>query len=428
MRSRMSSRPVASFAITLERSERSLEEALRRPRAGFVLECKRASPSRGLLRADLDPAALARAYAPFADAISVLTNGPYFRGSLEDLEAVRAAVDLPILCKDFIVDPYQVYEARAAGADAVLLMLSVLEDAEYLHCTRVADKLGLDVLTEVHTERELERARELGARIIGINSRDLRTLAVDRDAIRSLAARVPRDVVVVGESGVRGHDDALALRRLVDALLVGTALCERPDSDTAVRELVFGRVKVCGLTRPEDAALAWASGATHGGLVFFSGSKRRVTVADAARVRAAAPLRWVGVFVDEEPAVVAERARALELAAVQLHGEETPAADRVPRVDETGADRVLVDGWDATERGGTGRTFDWDLVRRHPDRARLVVAGGLSAENAAAAVALGCFALDTSSGLEDGAPGVKSRSRMDAFFAVLRGPGRSEAA
>jgi indole-3-glycerol phosphate synthase/phosphoribosylanthranilate isomerase len=445
LQARMAVRPLASFRSGLRPSDRSLEEALRRPRTGFVLECKRASPSRGAIRADLDPAALARAYAPFADAISVLTNVPFFRGSPADVATVRSVARAPVLCKDFIVDPYQVYEARLYGADAVLLMLSVLGDDDYRRCAAAAEELRLDVLAEAHTAAELDRALALGARVIGVNNRDLHTLAVDHTAVRELAPRVPRDRVLVAESGIDSHADARCLRPLVDAFLVGTALCAAADTAAAVRELIFGRVKVCGLTREEDAAYAWNAGATYGGLVFAQ-SRRRVSRAQAARLVAAAPLSWVGVFVDEALPRIAEYAHELGLAAVQLHGDEPPEAvaalrallpsrceiwkavrvrDSAPCLEDTGADRLLLDGWDPAARGGTGRDFDWQIARRHPQPGRVIVAGGLGAANAAAADALGCFALDCSSGLEDGAPGAKSAAKIDAFFAALRGHGRT---
>jgi indole-3-glycerol phosphate synthase/phosphoribosylanthranilate isomerase len=448
VQARKAARPLASFAAALPCSDRSLEQSLRGGRARFILECKRASPSRGLIRPDWDPAGLARSYAPFADAISVLTNEPFFQGSLRDLAAVRAAVPLPVLCKDFVVDPYQVCEARAHGADAVLLMLSVLDDEGYRRCAQAAASLSMDVLAEVHSAGELERALALGARVIGINSRDLRTLAVDHAVLRGLAPRVPRDRVLVAESGVRGHEDVLSLAPLCDAFLVGSALCAAADVDAAVRCLIFGRVKVCGLTRPEDAVFVHRAGATYGGLIFAQASPRRLEPALAARLRAAAPLRWVGVFVDEDPAVVADRASELGLAAVQLHGDEDSvhvAALRallpegceiwkavrvrsvVPRREETGADRLLLDAYHPGLRGGTGRCINWELVRQHPQRSELIVAGGLGPENAAEAASLGVFALDVGSGLEEGTPGQKSEARVEAFFAALRGTGRGGA-
>ena len=220
----------------LPRSRRSFADALRTrsgagatPRPALVMECKSASPSRGTLRADYDPAALARAYMPWASAVSVLTEPDRFNGSFDDLAAVRAAVDVPVLCKDFIVDPVQVLAARSLGADAILLMLSVVPDDVYRELADLAAELGMEVLTEVCTPEQMHRAARLGARVIGINNRDLRTLATDIARTEELAPLAPSGVVLVGESGVEGADDVRRLAGLVDALLIGSALSGAPD-------------------------------------------------------------------------------------------------------------------------------------------------------------------------------------------------------
>jgi len=439
-------RPVARLLDGLCASDRDFEGALRRPRTGFILEHKRRSPSQGAIREDADPVAVARAYAPFADAISVLTDAPFFGGSLDDLVRVRESVAAPVLRKDFVLDPYQVVEARHAGADAVLLMLSVLDDERWRTCAAAADEYGMDTLTEVHTETELERALALDARVIGVNSRDLQTLRVDLDVLERLAPRIPADRLIVAESGIRSRADVAALRDRADAFLVGTSLMREPDLDGAIRRLIFGEVKVCGLTRAEDARAALEAGASWGGLVFAAESPRRVDLATARTVRAAASLRWAGVFVNERPRRIGEIARGLGLDAVQLHGEESadrvaavratlPEAceiwkavrvrdgDRPPRVAATGADRLLLDAYRPEARGGTGTTFDWSIVASHPDRQRVVLAGGLTPDNAVDADAVGAGMLDVGSGVED-VPGIKSRERIDAFFAELRGNGK----
>jgi indole-3-glycerol phosphate synthase / phosphoribosylanthranilate isomerase len=443
---RMQAAPLDTFRAGLEPSDRSLEQALLVPRTGFILECKRASPSRGLLRQDFDPAAHAADYAWAADAISVITCQRGFQGRLDYLGQVRAAVDVPVLCKDFVVDPYQVYEARRHGADAILLMLAVLDDAGYRACRAAADEVGLDALTEVHDEAELERALALDARVIGVNNRDLKTLTLDLTTTERLAPRVPADRVCVTESGVFSHQDVLRLRGLADAFLVGSSLMERADLPRATRELVTGRFKVCGLTRPDDARAAWAAGATWGGLILADESPRRVDETRAAEVRAAEPgLRWVGVFVNERPSEVARLAATLGLSAVQLHGEEDqlyvgglrrllPAdcavwkawrvGDRIPRLGETGADRLVLDARAPGARGGTGQRFDWSLLDGHPERDQLVLAGGLSPDNAAEADGQGTWALDVNSGVED-APGIKNGAKLRAFAAALRGRGRT---
>ena len=428
----------------LARSQRNFEGALRGGRTRFILECKRRSPSEGEIRKDYDPAAIARAVTPFADVISVLTDGPFFGGSLEDLRRAREATERPILRKDFILEPYQVVEARVSGADAVLLMLSVLDDRAWRDCMRTARELGMGALTEIHSEDELARAVALGATVIGINSRNLRTLEVDLGVIGRLAPLVPKNAVLVAESGIQGHGDIVALRGNVDAFLVGTSLMRRPDLDAGAREITFGTVKVCGLTRPEDARAAWETGASWGGIVFAPGSPRRIDISQARAIRAAAPLLWAGVFVDAPPGLIAEIARDLRLDAVQLHGEESPESVRalrgllrdgceiwkairvrhdVPRLAETAADRLLLDAWRDGIPGGTGERFDWSIARCHPDRERIVLAGGLRPDNVLAAEAAGAGMLDVSSGVEE-SPGIKSRARLEQFFSVLRGTGR----
>jgi len=438
-------RPLAAILAGLEASDRDFEAALGGRRAGLIFEHKRRSPSAGDLRPGTDPVAVARAYAACADAISVLTDAPFFGGSLTDLRRIRAAVELPVLRKDFVLDPYQVVEARAAGADAVLLMLSVLDDDGFRDCTDAAQEYGMGVLAEVHDLPELERALRLDAPVIGINSRDLRTLDVDLERVVQLAPRLPADRLVVAESGICSREDLQALRGHVDAFLVGTSLMREPDLTAATRRLVFGEVKVCGLTRPEDARAAWKAGASWGGLVFATGSLRRLEVDDARAVRRAAPLRWAGVFVNETPQRIAEIARLLSLDAVQLHGDESPRAvaalsgalscevwkaERVrpghalPTLAQTGADRLLLDGYREGVRGGGGARFDWRGVARHPDRARIVLAGGLNAGNVARADAAGAGMLDVSSGVEE-RPGIKCHAELTGFFDALRVQGRA---
>lgn len=430
----------AALLRAVEPAQRSLRAALARPGRRFILECKRRSPTAGPLRAGFDPASLAAAWAGVADAVSVLTDGPAFGGSLRHLELVRAAIGVPVLRKDFVVDPYQVLEGRAHGADAVLLILALLDDQAYRDCADAAAALGLEILTEVHDEAELARALALGAGMIGINNRDLRTLTVDLGTVPRLAPLVPPGPLVVAESGYRTRAEVAAAGPRVDAFLVGSALMRTARADLAARELAFGRVKVCGLTSPGDARAAHAAGAALGGVIFADESPRRVDEA-AARAIAAGPLPLVGVFVNDAPARIAGLATRLRLRAVQLHGEESPAdvaalrarlprgcevwkavavQDRIPAPEETGADRVLLDGHRPGRRGGTGTAFDWSRLAGIGGRERFLLGGGLHPGNAAAAQALGCFALDACSGLES-APGVKAPARLGAFFAALRG-------
>jgi indole-3-glycerol phosphate synthase len=204
-----------------------------------IAECKRRSPSRGILRADYDPAAHARAYAAAgAVAVSVLTEPAFFDGSPGHLRAARAAVDLPLLRKDFIVSEYQLVEAVVLGADAVLLIVGALADPELLRLIRAAHDLGLASLVEVHDAQELQRALDAGARLVGVNSRNLRTLQVDPDVLDRIAPLIPSAVTAVAESGIRSRDELERLRGLrYDAFLVGERLITQPDPGAALREL-----------------------------------------------------------------------------------------------------------------------------------------------------------------------------------------------
>ena len=217
--------------------------ALTRPgRINVIAECKRRSPSRGILCASYRPEEIALSYETHgAAAISVLTEPTFFDGALEHLQAVRASVSIPVLRKDFVVTTYQLFEASAAGADAVLLIIAALEEGEIQELLTQAKELGLAVLVEVHDEAELDRAVDAGAEIIGVNNRDLRTLTVDLDASRRLIDRIPSEMLAVAESGLRTNTDLIELSNVgYGAFLVGESLMETPDPGKTLGNLLAG--------------------------------------------------------------------------------------------------------------------------------------------------------------------------------------------
>jgi indole-3-glycerol phosphate synthase/phosphoribosylanthranilate isomerase len=428
-----------------EPTRRSLRAVLAKPGARFIMEVKKASPSGHRSGLAVDEAAAA--YAPVADAISVLTDSPYFGGSLEDLQTVRNCFDGPILAKDFIVDARQVAEARAHGADAVLAILAMIDDAQARNVMAEAARLDMDVIVEVHDERELERALGLGAAIIGVNNRDLRTLKTDLAVTERLAARVPEDRLVISESGIGDLGDVQRLSARVDAFLVGSSLMASNDIAQAARAMVYGRVKICGLTRSEDAQLAANAGATHAGLILAEASPRRVAeqaraIAEQAR---RSGLKAVGVFQDQEAKIVARTAHEVGLDAVQLHGRESGLAalrDELPgdceiwaacavadavEPEREGADRILYDTRSNGRTGGTGEAFDWSLVAARPHLSTAFLAGGIGLPNARSAQRVGAYGIDVGSGVE-AEPGRKDPAKLNALFETLRPDCRKTAA
>ena len=415
-------------------TRRRLLSVLAEPGARFILEIKRASPSVGAIRQAADPGVLARGYAGVADALSVLCDHRYFGGSLDDLAAARCEFDGPILAKDFFIDPRQVAEARIAGADAVLVMLSLLGDAEARTMIDEAHRFGMDALVEVHDEAEMRRALALGALLIGINNRDLRDLSVNLTTTERLAPLAPGRILVA-ESGIGGRADVDRLASRVDAFLIGTALMRAESPAQAARELIFGRTKLCGLNCGD--VMSAARPAAFAGFVFVPGSPRQVTERDAAPLAGTARrsgMLPVGVFRDAPLGVVSDIANRLNLHAVQLHGGEdqgyvTALRRQLPLACEVwtalsvgrqaltgrGGDRLLFDNGS----GGTGQSFDWRIIDHHPGLPRAIVAGGIGPANARAAQRLGAYAIDLCSGVES-APGIKSADKIAALFDALR--------
>jgi indole-3-glycerol phosphate synthase/phosphoribosylanthranilate isomerase len=340
-----------------------------------------------------------------------------------------------------VVDPYQVVEARVAGADAILLMLSVLDDESYRQCAAEAARLTMDVLTEVHTEDEVHRAIALKAGLIGINNRDLQTLAIDTATTSRLRPRIPKETIVVSESGIRSRRDVDALRQQVNAFLVGSQLMKAKRLDLAVRKLIFGDVKICGLTTAEQIQMAYDAGASFGGLIFAPESPRCVSKDRAGQIAIGSPLPLVGVFVNGEIDWIAELAGMLRFCAVQLHGDESatyvsslrsalprecqiwkaiPVRESLPALDVPNADRIVLDTHRDAARGGTGQSFDWSLLQSVDDKSRLIVSGGIGPENVCRAHEIGCGGLDVNSGVES-APGIKDEHALRKLFAALRG-------
>ncbi|EBR0110918.1 bifunctional indole-3-glycerol-phosphate synthase TrpC/phosphoribosylanthranilate isomerase TrpF [Salmonella enterica subsp. houtenae serovar Houten] len=432
---RKQQQPLASFQNEIQPSTRHFYDVLQGARTAFILECKKASPSKGVIRDDFDPARIASIYQHYASAISVLTDEKYFQGSFDFLSVVSQNAPQPILCKDFIIDPYQIYLARYSQADACLLMLSVLDDEQYRQLSAVAHSLKMGVLTEVSNDEERERAIALGAKVVGINNRDLRDLSIDLNRTRQLAPKLGHGVTVISESGINTYGQVRELSHFANGFLIGSALMAHDDLNAAVRRVLLGENKVCGLTRAQDAKAAYDAGAVYGGLIFAPASPRIVNIDQARETIAAAPLQYVGVFQNADIADVCQKAAVLSLSAVQLHGSEDQAyvnalrealprnvqiwkalsiSDALPARDYHHVDKYIFDNG----QGGSGQRFDWSLLQGQP-LDNVLLAGGLAADNCVQATQVGCAGLDFNSGVES-QPGIKDARLLASVFQTLR--------
>ena len=440
--------PLASFINELKPTAKDMYAALRRtkgnPNAGFILECKKASPSKGLIRPDFDVKNICQIYDKYAAAISVLTDEKYFQGHYDYLKIVTDTVSCPVLNKDFFIDTYQVYLARYYGADAILLMLSVLNDDQYLELAKVAEQYNLAILTEISTEEERDRAIKLGAKLIGINNRNLRDLSTDIARTFDFAPTLPDDRILISESGIYTNNQVRELAPAVDGFLVGSSVMAEDNIDLACRQLIFGHNKVCGLTTAEHALAAINAGAEFGGLIFAKKSPRCISKQQALTITEQAPsLNYVGVFVNHDIDEVAELANDLALSAVQLHGNEDQAyiaelskklskkstdcqiwkamavENQVPKL-ILSAKHFVLDGKNA----GSGEVFSWQMLSEsQQDLSTSFLAGGLNQDNIEQAietmVAQGLYGLDINSGVET-SPGIKCSDRLNQVFATIR--------
>ncbi len=381
-------------------------EALTAPGLGAIAEIKRRSPSAGDLRPDADPGRIAASYAAAgAGAISVLVD-ERFGGTWDDLRAARAATTAPLLAKGFFSTEQDLRTAKDAGADAVLLLLRDLDDRAIISLRAVADSLGLDTLVEAHDADELDRGIALAAPILGVNARDLSTFAIDRDAQLDLVARVPRDRVVIAESGIQTRAQGAAAELAgADAILVGSALMRAPDPAVKLAELLSRPlVKVCGLTRDEDVHAAGEAGADLLGFVLVPESPRAAKQVHATPEGTLSVAVWVG----EAGASAADLDQVHTVEPGAVRGREAS----IRRGNEEVA-RLLDLPWEGTD------SSHWDTAAAA--RGRIVLAGGLGPDNVADAIAVvRPWAVDAASSLES-APGVKDHARVRAYVEAARG-------
>ncbi len=419
----------------------SLTAALSGPGHHYILECKKSSPSLGDFCPDFDLDKILDCYRQHASAISVLTEQNFFKGDLAYLSYGIELVDIPVICKDFILGKNEITRAYNAGADAVLLMLSILEQDYLLELYRYAVSLGLDVLCEVSTPEEAEFARVHGIKITGINNRDLRNLKIDLSNAVRLNQLLHDDAIVVSESGIKSHCDIAALEP-IKCFLIGSSLCEDPAViNHKAKALLYGFNKVCGITSPEVVPALLESKVSLAGLIFAEKSPRFVTKERALEIIAAAAgsdLSFVGVFLNHSLEEITAMARALKLRYVQLHGSESPDFVRelkaalpgvkvikvfsvkdaedfaaIPAYDEV-CDYFLLDN----KLPGSGESFDWGAIPAALNKRKTLLSGGIGPGNISEALRQGFVGVDLNSRLEK-SKGVKDPELIRDIFRII---------
>lgn len=403
----------------------------------FILECKKASPSKGIIRKNFNPIQIAHAYKNYATIISVLTDDKYFHGNFHILHQISKNTEKPILCKDFFISEWQIYFSRIYQADAILLILSILDDATYLKLSKIAHKLNMGVLTEVSNENEVKRAIDLNAKVIGINNRNLNDFSIDINRTITLSKNIPSTITVISESGINNHCQIKKLRNYVNGFLIGTTLMIDSKIEIAIKKIILGENKICGLTQIQDAYISEKLGAIYGGLIFVSTSLRYINVTYAKNIVSIIKnLKYVGVFCNAPLSCIVDTVDTLNLSAVQLHGSENqsyinnlkkhlPSTCHIwksinmnqhplPQFNLTHINRYLLDN----NQGGSGKTFNWSLLS-NIQLNKIILAGGLTTQNCKKASYLGCIGLDFNSGVEI-KPGIKNHYKIAKIFEILR--------
>lgn len=452
------------------------EAALRQQDFNFICEVKKASPSKGIIAEYFPYLDIAKEYeVAGAAAISVLTEPDFFKGDKKYLQEIASTVNIPVLRKDFIIDEYQIYQAKVWGASAILLICACLDVPTLTKFRELADSLGLSSLVEAHDEAEVQMAIDCGARIIGVNNRNLKDFTVDVQNSVRLRNLVQDDVIFVSESGLETPEDIQVLREHnIGVALMGETFMRSPNKVEKLAYL-YGptyytpKVKMCGISKIETIPAVVASKPDYMGIV-FAPSKRQVTVGDAKILVAelhrqyaemygtetvsadtvqndnifstehtpADAIKTVGVFVNETVDNLVSIARDVHLDAVQLHGDEDEAfiislkertnvevwkavqirsASDAEKWIDSSADMLLFDAYHKNERGGTGKVFDWSCLDEF--ERPFMLAGGIDSTNVARAIrTVRPYGIDISSGIET--DGMKDHEKMKAFINVVK--------
>ncbi|KAH0998224.1 bifunctional indole-3-glycerol-phosphate synthase TrpC/phosphoribosylanthranilate isomerase TrpF [Candidatus Tremblaya phenacola] len=424
------------FQQYISLNKRSFYNVLSSNKTIFIIEYKSHSPSKGKI-GKLSKYRLhlfSKICKSFSSVISVLTDEKHFFGSFSFLYRVSSLVKQPILCKDFIIDAWQIYLARFYGANVILLLLSALKDSLYIELYSVANSLNMGVLTEIIDRNELQRTIKFNIKVIGINNRNLDSFLVNVSNTIVLAPEISTKLIIVSESGILSYQEIVSLSYYVNGFLIGTSINSEPNLNTSFYRMLFGKNKICGLLNEVDIINTHTIGSFYGGLIFIGNSSRFLTITKANIISSVISLSYVGVFDNKLVPFVSLISKTIRLRVIQLHGFEEQTYINILRQQLPFSCLI----WKAFNvrfqlsflslfqisnclldcGGGCGSLFDWSLVDG-VDICDVILAGGLSELNCAYAARLDCFGLDLNSKLEMGFSS-KSYIKLYSSFERIR--------
>ncbi|CAL4320762.1 Tryptophan biosynthesis protein TrpCF [Buchnera aphidicola (Pterocallis alni)] len=435
LKDRKVKQPIKKLQENISHSSRDFYDISKKNTPFFILEAKQYSPSIGRIHNTFDIKKICAQYKNHATAISILTDEKYFKGKFEFLLEAHQLVKQPILCKDFFIDPYQIYLARYYQADIILLMLSILNDSQYIILSNLAHSLNMSIITEINNKNELYRAIKLNAQIIGINNRNLHNLSININKTYELAPLIPKNKIIISESGIYNHTQVQKLKKVVHGFLIGSSIMKSSNITLKINSIIFGNNKICGLTRVKDAKRIQKLGAVYGGLIFVKTSIRKINIHVAKNIVCQSKLKYIGVFKNENIQKIKFIIIILSLYAIQLHGNENiryiinikniiPKNIKIYKALDMNKckkniqckyiDFYLFDN----DQGGSGKCFDWSILNRY-NLSNVFLSGGLSVKNCMKAMQYNCFGLDFNSKIET-TPGIKNFLKMQLLFKKLK--------
>ncbi|MFA5763340.1 MAG: bifunctional indole-3-glycerol-phosphate synthase TrpC/phosphoribosylanthranilate isomerase TrpF [archaeon] len=425
--------PLEQLQKNLAKSNSDFLSALK-GKNNIICELKFNAPSSGKTKSTKSLGEIIELYDTYASAISVLTDQKYFSGNLEYIKEAKKHTKLPILRKDFIIDPYQIYEARYYGADAILLIASLLSKEEINNFLKIANELGMDALVEVREEDELTKVLGTNAKIIGINNRNLKTFTLNLDQTKILKEKIPSDKIVVSESGIYTKEEILDLD--TNAVLIGTSLMNASDMQKTLCDLHKTKLKICGITNLEDAQMCVKQNVDLLGFNFYKNSKRYITPEIASEIILQLPntVQSVGVFVNATQEEIETIVNKTGIDFIQLHGDENQ--DFVNKLSQKFEDKVIkvfkiknkVESFDTLtyakmfdtftpEFGGSGKEFDLKVISK--EKGKIFIAGGINVNNVKKVLELKPYCIDVCSGSEI-EPGKKDENKVTELVEMIK--------